>query len=307
MAVSVSSGQEPNVVRRAGLRVLVITAGLAAGLGATWLVTRSSPPTSDPAPSIDRFSFTTVAPAAANAPDAPVTEPTPAPDDPAGALAALLRSEQEGRAEEAWFLLDAQGRARYPTPAAWGRARSGRPAPVTFEIGGTQPGPDGAVDVTAMVTWDPSLDPFAGLVTTRGDVVWRAHREGDAWRLAAEPESTRLHLPSDDGAAAAVRDWVAAVRECDAARARTLQAIEILVGPADLASAPCRLRGDWTIGDPSGLAASSDTAALQAAFGADVTTWARVVPVRSASGTSFFAALAPVGDDWRVMGVTTAP
>ncbi|MGH9223903.1 MAG: hypothetical protein ACRD2W_09020, partial [Acidimicrobiales bacterium] len=166
--------------------------------------------------------------------------------------------------------------------------------------------PDRAVDVRAVVTSAPSLDPFAGLVTAESEVVWRARLEEDGWRLAAEPESTHLRLPPDGGAAATAREWIDATATCDAARARDLQAVDVLYGPADIVAAPCRRPASWAVGAPAPLSESPDTFALQAAFGSDVASWGRIVPVRAPGAPSFFVALAPVGDHWRVMGVTAA-
>lgn len=302
-------------LKRVGVQLVVVAVGLGVGLGANRLLSSSGRENSArrAVPSVTEFAFPAISPparaASSPAPDSPLDEPA----DPVAAVAALLRSEQERRPEVAWALLDGPGRARFPTRAAWARARSVRSAPVGFDIAGAQPAPDGGVDVTAVVTSLPSLDPFGGLVTAQTEVVWRAHREGDAWRVAAEPEATTLRLPADDSAPATVGGWVSALSKCDVAGARAFQAVEHLYGPADLTAAPCQQRGDWTVGAPAALSTSSDTAALQAAFGADVASWARVVPVRGGPGspgspgdTAFLAALAPFGDGWRVMGVTAA-
>lgn len=293
--------------RRKAVTAAVVTLGLGVGLAGARIVTSGGPSgRGAAAPSVKQFTFTT-RPADVAGDPLPAPPPGAEPEDAAAAVAALLRSEQQRQPERAWPLLDAAGRARYPTAAAWARARSGRPAPVGFEILGVEPGPEGAVDVRSSVTHVPALDPFGGIVTARSQVIWRARNEEGRWRVAAEPESTVLDLPADAGAPDAVREWVRALGACDQARARALQAVEPLYGPADLASAPCRLGGEWAVGPVAGLETSADTAALQAAFGADVAAWARVVPLRGPSGMSFLAALAPMGEQWRVVGVTATP
>ena len=47
-----------------------------------------------------------------------------------------------------------------------------------------------------------------------------------------------------------------------------------------------------------------DTQALVEAYGPDVGSWARLVPVRGPQ-SHFLAAVAPLGEHWRVIGVTS--
>jgi len=78
-----------------------------------------------------------------------------------------------------------------------------------------------------------------------------------------------------------------------------------LIGPEDLVNAPCRERGSWSVGGPAvTLDRAPDVQTFVEAYGPDVGTWTRLVPVRG-PGAHFLAAVAPLGDDWRVIGVTS--
>jgi hypothetical protein len=89
---------------------------------------------------------------------------------------------------------------------------------------------------------------------------------------------------------------------CDPRAAQALQAARHLYGPADLPARPCGERGRWTAGAALTLDHAADAQTLLAAFGPDVLTWGRVVPLRGPR-SHFYAALAPIGEEWRVMGV----
>jgi hypothetical protein len=298
------SGSDTRGPRHRFVRLAVVALGLAAGLGGAYLVMGRDDTGRKAVPSVKEFSFP-------SAPSVEVTAPPPAPDvdaEPAGPEAAVelvLRADADAQPERGHAVLDADGRRRYPTPASWAAALGSRLPPVSFEIVGAAAvigSPDQATDVSVTVAHRPSLDPFAGLVPARSEQVWRAHRRDGGWRVAAEPIDVRLVLPSDHTAPEAVRAWVDAVATCDGDKAQALQAVTPLYGPVDLASAPCRHPGRWTVGQPLSLDRSSDTATLLAAFGADATTWARVVPVGGPT-KPFLAAVAPVGETWRVVGV----
>src|SRR5438270_373715 len=92
---------------------------------------------------------------------------------------------------------------------------------------------------------------------------------------------------------------------CNRAAAAALEGVANLTGPEDLWAAPCSERGEWTVAGPViTLDRAPDTEALVEAYGPDVGTWTRLVPVRGPR-THFLAAVAPVGDDWRVIGAAS--
>src|SRR5688500_4318040 len=113
---------------------------------------------------------------------------------------------------------------------------------------------------------------------------------------------SRPVLPAESAATAAVQGWVSSLAACDQPSALRLQVGPTLYGPESLVQAPCATRGTWTAGAPVGLDRTPDPRAFLAAFGPEVGTWARLVPVQG-PGSRFLAAVAPMGDGWQVMGV----
>jgi hypothetical protein len=220
------------------------------------------------------------------------------------ARAAVRRFLEAGAAGDlatAYDLLDEAGRTRYPKLARWTRAQADRAEVTGVRVGGQRRAGPGQVDVTVTLSHQPAIDPFAGLVPARTVERWRASRQGGRWRVAAEPLSVRAELAGDDRAPAAVTGWVQRLLDCDRQGAAALQAGAELYGPADLAEAPCRRRGRWTVAAPQGFDAAVDPEAYVAAFGPEVAGWARLVPVQG-PGTRFHVVVGPLGDGWRVLG-----
>jgi hypothetical protein len=92
------------------------------------------------------------------------------------------------------------------------------------------------------------------------------------------------------------------MQACDADGARDLQVGSLLYGPIDLGAAPCAEKGDWKVWETTRFDDAPDTGTYVAAFGPGISSWGRLVPVVGPQ-SSFFAAVGPVGDDWRVLGV----
>lgn len=289
------------IIRQAG----VVAAGLALGVGAISVFGGGDRPSYRPGtPSVTAFSFSTSVPE--GPPPAPEVVPALAaePSDPVVALAAFLQPLADGRPELAYPLLDEAGRRRYPTLASWARAQVDQPRPVTFTIEASRPSSErpGAVEVDVSATHRPSLDAIRGLVPGRSQSAWLVRNEDDAWRVAAEPATFRPLLPDDAGASDIVQSWVSRMAACDASGAAELQVNTNLYGPSGLARGPCEQRGTWTAGAAVGFDRAPDPRVFLAAFGPEVGTWARLVPVRGPA-SAFLAAVAPMGDGWQVMGV----
>ena len=289
------------IFRQAG----VVAAGVALGVGGIAYFDRDSTPAYQPGtPSVTAFSFATTVPA--GGPREPEQIPTLGvePATAPAAVAAFLQPLADGTPAGAYPLLDEASRRRYPTLAAWINAQADRAAPRTFTVGTSRPNPErpGAVEVDLSATHTPSLDPIRGLVPARSSSTWLVRRENDAWRVSADPLAFHPVLPGDAAATAAVQGWVSLLAACDAPAAVALQVTPNLYGPATLARTPCETRGTWTAGEPTGLDRTPDPRAFLAAFGPEVGTWARLVPVRGPAG-GFLAAVAPMGDGWQVMGV----
>lgn len=283
-----------------------MAAGLALGAGGfAYLDGDAKPPAyQPPAPSVSEFSFATTVPEGPS--PAPETLPVldVEPVTPRDAVTAFLAPLADGRPVDAYPLLDEAGRRRFPTVASWVRAQADRATPLTFTVGTSRPSAEraGAFEVDLSATHTSSLDPVRGLVPARSTSVWLVRLENDAWRVSVDPLAFRPVLPGDASATAAVQGWVDLLAACDATAAAALQVTPNLYGPSALARTPCEARGTWTAGEPTGLDRSPDPRAFLAAFGPEVGTWARLVPVRGPAG-GFLAAVAPMGDGWQVMGV----
>ena len=292
------------IVRQAG----VVGAGLALGVGAMAVFGGDDKPSYRPGtPSVTAFAFPT------SVPDGPARTPEAVPllaaepPDPQGAVTAFLQPLADGRPEQAYPLLDDASRRRFPTLASWIRAQADLPTPLTFEAGTARPSRErpGAVEVDLAATHRPSLDAIRGLVPARSTSVWLVRREGDSWRISSDPVSFRPVLPAEVTATDVVQDWVSLLARCDPSAAAGLQVALNLYGPAGLVKAPCEKRGTWTAGVPVALDRAPDPRVFLAAFGPEVGSWARLVPV-SGPDSRFLVAVAPMGDGWRVMGVAVA-
>jgi hypothetical protein len=263
------------------------------------------PPAYRPQPaSITEFAFPATAPDAP--PAAPEVVPTVGTEPPTvrAALTAFLQPLAEGHPELAYPLLDEASLRRYPTLASWTRAQADRAAPVTFTVGAARPSPDrpGSIEVDLSATHRPSLDSIRGHVPAKSASTWLVHEEAAGWRVSADPLTFRPVLPADAAATDVVQRWVSLLATCDAPGAAGLQVAPNLYGPAGLVQAPCTTRGAWAAGAPTGLDRTPDPRAFLAAFGPEVGTWARLVPVQGPD-SRFLAAVAPMGDGWQVMGV----
>jgi len=290
--------------RRAAVVLLVAAIGSGAGLGAVALTQGDRRTNRRPAtPSIAAFHFPTrgsIGPVAADEAAGPLTEPA----SPSAALESFLSAERDGRTALSYRLLTVADQQDVGSATAWAASIADRARPLTFSVVAGRSTPDGD-DVTADVTRQASLDPFAGFVSGHAVQVWRVVNERGSWRVQAAPLSDAPVLPAVAAAADAAWRWAQVSASCDRPAAARLQGVADLSGPADLLTAPCREGGAWAAaGAPTTLDRAPDVQVLVEAYGPDVGSWARLVPVRGPQ-THFFAAVAPLGDDWRVIGVTS--
>ena len=282
-----------------------MAAGLALGMGGIAFFDGKEKSAYKPhPPSITAFAFPTSVPEGPERPPEVVPLLGQEPAGPQAAIAAFLQPLADGRPEQAYPLLDEASRRRYPTMTSWVRAQVDRAQPVTFEVGGSRPSPErpGAFEIDLSATHVPSLDSIRGLIPARSASVWLVRREGETYRVSSDPLSFRPVLPAEAQATDVVQGWVSLLAACDAPAAAQLQVAPRLYGPTGLVSAPCEKRGTWTAGRPVGLDRTPDARVFLAAFGPEVGTWARLVPV-SGPDSRFLAAVAPMGDGWQVMGV----
>ncbi len=288
--------------RRRLLRVVGVgLVGIAVGVGAT-LAANGLGGGADRAASVQRLDLPAggVAPAAPTPGEATASAPVRAGSARA-AVQRFLEAGAAGDAATAYGLLDRAGRKRYPSPARFERAQADRAVVTAVRVGRERTTGAARADVTVTLSHPAAIDPFAGLVPARTVEGWRASRQGGRWRVAADPVSVRADLPSDDRAPEAVTAWVQRLLGCDRPGAAGLQVGAELYGPADLAELPCQERGRWTVADPEGFDTAVEPEAYVAAFGPEVGSWARLVPVQGPR-TRFHVVVGPLGDAWRVLG-----
>jgi hypothetical protein len=290
--------------RKPVLIALVAALGLGAGAGGAALISRDGG--TEPVPSATRLDLPVRAQTRL---DAIAPEPVPAPAvEPATAreaLTAFFAAQVDERAADAYALITADGRRRFPSFGSWETGAVDRLIPQTFALGPEQNAniAEGeAVDITVDATHRPALDTFSGLVPGRARETWRVRLEAGRWRVEPDPVDAVPVLPGDTEAEDVVRAWVARVRACDTTRARSLQLSPLLYGPIRLGNAPCTEHGSWKVGAPTSFAAAPDDGTYIAAFGPGIASWGRLVPV-TGPRSSFLAAVGPLGDDWRVLGV----
>jgi hypothetical protein len=298
----------PVVPARPGRRLLRVAgvgvAGIAVGVGVT-LAAHGLGGGADRAASVRRLDL----PAGVAAPAAPAAEgpgdaEASAPVRAGSARAAVrrfLQAAADGDFAVAHGLLDRTGRRRYPSLARFTRAQADRAEVTAVRVGRERRAGPARADVTVTLSHPAAIDPFAGLVPARTVEVWRASRQGGGWRVAAGPVSVRADLPGDGRAPEAVTAWVRRLLGCDRQGAAGLQAGSELYGPADLPELPCRRRGRWTVAAAEGFDAAVEPEAYVAAFGPEVGSWARLVPVQG-PGARFSVVVGPLGDAWRVLG-----
>ena len=290
--------------RRRLLRVVGVgLVGIAVGVGAT-LAVDGLGGRGAPEASVQRLQLPGDSAAGPAAPAARAAGPVRAGTARA-AVQQFLQAGAGGDFATASGRLDRAGRKRYPSLARWRRAQTDRDPVTGVRVGTERRAGDRTAQVTAELTHPAAIDPFTGLVPARTVEVWRASSQDGSWRVAADPVSVKANLPSDDGAPEAVTAWVQRLLGCDRQGAASLQAGGELYGPADLAEAPCTKRGRWTVADSEGFDAAVEPEAYVAAFGPEIGSWARLVPVQG-PGTRFHVVVGPLGDTWRVLGTDPA-
>ena len=284
------------------LRVVGVgVAGIAVGVGVT-LAAHGHGGGAERAASVRRLDLPAgPAPTAAKGPGGAAAAPVRAGSARA-TVRRYLQAGADGDLAIAYGLLDEAGRRRYPSLARFTRAQADRSPVTAVRVGREHRAGDGRAEVTVTLRHPAAIDPFAGLVPGRTVEVWRASHQDGRWRVAAEPVSVRAELPGDDRAPETVTAWVQRLLGCDRQGAASLQVGAELYGPADLAELPCRERGRWTVAAPQGFDAAVEPQPYVAAFGPEVGSWARLVPVQG-PGTRFSVVVGPLGDAWRVLGI----
>jgi len=222
----------------------------------------------------------------------------------AAAVAAYLRARQHADTGSSYALLSAATRRAYPSAAAWLAALPDLPPPVAFTVTGVQVAGDSA-QVTADVRRTAMLNSFVGFVPARAAEVYHAVGTPAGWRVDAVPVSVRPDVISDRTAAADVSAWLARAAACDGAGAAARQVSTDLLGDDSLPGSICKTHARLTAGAAQPMVGTPTTAAFLAAFGPDLGSWARLVPVTGPGQQQLLVGVAPLGSAWRVFGIVS--
>lgn len=233
------------------------------------------------------------------------TAPAPSAGPPAtpkptlaAAVEALLGADQSGDHTSSYRLLTDASRKKVGDEVDWADLRSELPPITGFEV---DAGDEDEV-VVATVTHEPGLDPFVGLSPAEERQTWRGSRTGAGWLVDAAPKIEPV-LPPDADAPAAARGWAQAIQACDKGLARLGQAVDEVFGISSNIGGLCGSTGAVTVGEARPLESGPTSAELVAQYTDDALGWARVVPVEGPT-EPFLVVLAPIGDEWRVVGVS---
>jgi hypothetical protein len=228
---------------------------------------------------------------------AAVEQPAAPAPSPVAAVERFLAAESARDYDASFGMLSAAERRELGSGAEWTAAHGQLPEVLGFVLEAAGPGLD-RVEVESSVELRPVLDDTIGLVPARARATWVAVAEDGGWRVAFEERRFEPRYPPDADAVATVRAWARDRRECTARAAGELRGG--LLGVVDLAAALCGGRSA-AVGTPGPLDPDNGIEPFLAAYGPDVFSWARVVPV--SGPVALGAVVAPVGHRWRVIGV----
>lgn len=284
---------------------LTLAVGLGIGLGIAWLAGGQRDGGSQPSvQSLDVPGDTTAgedggepaAPAPAP-PEEGSVPPVASATSPEAAVQGFLTAEALQDFEASYeYLGQVDRETTYRTAAGW-VAEHADLQPITgFEIESV----DGS-EVTTITALDSRLDPVLGLVPARARATWTAVEEDDGWRVAYSSSTLQPLYPSDEGVDEVARTWAEAAQECGAEE----DGPGSLLGQPALADELCGAEGELVLGAAGVLTDGPDTTVLLNAYGPEVFTWARVVPVQGP--VELRLVLAPVDDAWQVFGILPPP
>lgn len=219
--------------------------------------------------------------------------------DPVAAVEAFLTAEADRRLDDAYALLSDEDRAEFVTPAGYVAAHADLLPPVeSFEVGDVEEA-EGESRVNSEVVFRPALNEVAGLVPGRAEVSWVVVESAGGWGVDLTTSEIVPVFPPDEQASEDVAEWARARVACSTDPEGEHPRLRGVVGAADEL---CGATEPVDVGAPEPLA-ETDAAAYLAAYGGEVTEWARVVPVDGA--VSLRAIVAPLGDRWTVIGLLT--
>ena len=216
---------------------------------------------------------------------------------PAAAVKALLDAEQRGDHEASFHLLSTAALEAYPDAESWGKRRTGVPDITGFSVGSS----DKDVVVTT-VAHKPGLDPFVGLSPAHDTERWHTVKVAGGYLVDGDPEII-FDLPADGAAADVALKWAKAVQSCDKKAAVAVQVESDLLGAVDGPAGLCKAPGTLAVSKATPVRPGPAAADLVAQYSDAALSWARAVQVQGAPN-AFSVILAPIGDNWRVLGTS---
>ena len=292
-----------NRLRDVGLLMLAAAIGVALAFVPRLLDNSGGEDTASPTKANPRVQLSTLADARVAKPlpeattDPASVEPPAAPaDTPVAAVTGFLDAEVAGDFAASYGRLSAPDRLRTGSRGEWTTLHAQLPSIQRFTLGETPSAP-GRAEINAELELRPGLDSIVGLVPARAHATWVAVAEDGGWRVDFDNSTLVPEYPADPAAVDAARSWASARADCR--RAPVYR--DGLLGMPALAAELCGAGGPVRVGSVASLRAGVGVEPFVAAFGPDVFTWARAVPVESPVPMS--VVLAPIGDRWVVIGV----
>ncbi len=303
---SVPTLREPSVLPGRRLIVaLLVVIGLILGFGVAYLVFRepAGPSIYDGAPSVTEFDLPATKPSGqVDLSSSPPSTPVVA-NEPASARAALVRyldAEITKTSDVAFGLVDAKTQQSDGPVANWQNTRANRLLPEQYKVLSERSDADG-VELTISASRAPAVSALIGLVPAKSEETWRVVNDG-GWRVVrGRPVEVRPLLPVDAAATTAGAAWLERAAACDDTGTASLQLTANLLGAPSIATSICKDKANWTAGKAFPAAELPNSTVLVSAYGPGVGRWARAVPVTGPS--RYTIVLAPLGDEWRVMGL----
>lgn len=286
---------------------LTLAVGLALGLGGAYLLFGRSAPEATVATSDEQRLDVPGAGASDGADPEPASRPAAPSEDelleveaattPEAAVSGFLTAQALGDFERSYAFVSEADRLTWPTPARWVASQADLYPVAGFDV--EQVREDGTV--VTLTSLRSAADPVIGLIPARARGTWPTVEEDGGFRVAFGQSSYEPLYPSDEGVAEVVATWVGTAQGCAAEGAYDGP----LYGLPSLEDDLCDAQGEVALGEVGALRDGVTSTTFLEAFGPEVFTWARAVPVTSP--IEMTVVTAPIDDRWQVIGVLPGP